>query len=284
MPEAAEWSRITTREKLIEAGKEYNLLSDAFMSVALRDIPACQYVLRILTGIKDLKVCEVRSQYRVSKIESHNAVLDVLAEDETGRLFDLEIQRADTLDHARRTRFYSSMIDSNYLEKGKTYSDLPEVYVIYVSETDLWKAGYTTYELEKKFRKSKVSYDDGQHVLYINAAVNDGSETAKLMDYFKTADPDDMEHGELSQRVHFLKCDEGGLSEMCEVTERIYKMGREDGRDEGRAEGREEEKQATARNLFKLGIPVETIAKAVEVNINLVKEWLSGNGNTSTAG
>ena len=284
MPEAAEWSRITTREKLIEAGKEYNLLSDAFMSVALRDIPACQYVLRILTGIKDLKVCEVRSQYRVSKIESHNAVLDVLAEDETGRLFDLEIQRADTLDHARRTRFYSSMIDSNYLEKGKTYSDLPEVYVIYVSETDLWKAGYTTYELEKKFRKSKVFYDDGQHVLYINAAVNDGSETAKLMDYFKTADPDDMEHGELSQRVHFLKCDEGGLSEMCEVTERIYKMGREDGRDEGRAEGREEEKQATARNLFKLGIPVETIAKAVEVNINLVKEWLSGNGNTSTAG
>ncbi|HIR58410.1 MAG TPA: Rpn family recombination-promoting nuclease/putative transposase [Candidatus Gallacutalibacter pullicola] len=284
MAEATEQSRITTREKLIEAGKEYNLLSDAFMSVALRDIPACQYVLRILTGIKNLKVREVRPQYRVSKIESHDAVLDVLAEDETGRLFDLEIQRADTLDHARRTRFYSSMIDSNYLEKGKTYSDLPEVYVIYVSETDLWKAGYTTYELEKKFRKSNVSYDDGQHVLYINAAVNDGSETAKLMDYFKTADPDDMEHGELSQRVHFLKCDEGGLSEMCEVTERIYKMGREDGRDEGRAEGREEEKQATARNLFKLGIPVETIAKAVEVNINLVKEWLSGNGNTSTAG
>ena len=284
MAEATEQSRITTREKLIEAGKEYNLLSDAFMSVALRDIPACQYVLRILTGIKNLKVREVRPQYRVSKIESHDAVLDVLAEDETGRLFDLEIQRADTLDHARRTRFYSSMIDSNYLEKGKTYSDLLEVYVIYVSETDLWKAGYTTYELEKKFRKSNVSYDDGQHVLYINAAVNDGSETAKLMDYFKTADPDDMEHGELSQRVHFLKCDEGGLSEMCEVTERIYKMGREDGRDEGRAEGREEEKQATARNLFKLGIPVETIAKAVEVNINLVKEWLSGNGNTSTAG
>ena len=272
MPEAAEWSRITTREKLIEAGKEYNLLSDAFMSVALRDIPACQYVLRILTGIKNLKVREVRPQYRVSKIESHDAVLDVLAEDETGRLFDLEIQRTDTLDHARRTRFYSSMIDSNYLEKGKTYADLPEVYVIYVSETDLWRAGYTTYELEKKFRKSNVSYDDGQHVLYINAAVNDGSETAKLMEYFKTADPNDMGHGELSKRVHFLKCDEGGLSEMCEVTEKIYKM------------GRDEEKQATARNLFKLGIPIETIAKAVEVNINLVKEWLAGNGNTSTAG
>ena len=177
-----EQSRITTREKLIEAGKEYNLLSDAFMSVALRDIPACQYVLRILTGIENLKVREVRPQYRVSKIESHDAVLDVLAEDETGRLFDLEIQRADTLDHARRTRFYSSMIDSSYLEKGKSYGELPDVYIIYVSETDLWKAGYTTYELEKKFKNIPLCYDDGQHVLYINAAVNDGSETAKLMD------------------------------------------------------------------------------------------------------
>ena len=279
-----EISLIEARERRVERVRNLTLMSDVFMSVALNDIPACQYVLRILTGIKTLKVKEVRTQAKISKTASRDAVLDVLAEDETGRLYDLEIQQLDTVDHARRTRFYSAMIDSSYLEKGKTYSDLPEVYVIYVSETDLWKAGYTTYELEKKFRKSNVSYDDGQHVLYINAAVNDGSETAKLMDYFKTADPDDMEHGELSQRVHFLKCDEGGLSEMCEVTERIYKMGREDGRDEGRAEGREEEKQATARNLFKLGIPVETIAKAVEVNINLVKEWLSGNGNTSTAG
>lgn len=30
------------------------------------------------------------------------------------------------------------------------------------------------------------------------------------MDYFKTADPEDMSQGDLSARIHFLKCEEGG--------------------------------------------------------------------------
>lgn len=41
-------------------------------------------------------------------------------EDGEGRLLNIEIQRVDTVDHARRTSFYSSMIDSEYLQKRKT--------------------------------------------------------------------------------------------------------------------------------------------------------------------
>ena len=47
-------------------------------------------------------------------------------------------------------------------------------------------------------------------VTYVNAEIDDGSETARLMSYFKTADPEDMSQGELSNRVHFLKYEEGG--------------------------------------------------------------------------
>lgn len=79
-------SRIQAWELRLAKAKKLNLLSDAFMSVALRDKRACQYVLRILTGIKDLVVLEVRTQYRVSKLVSHDAVLDVLAEDSKGRI------------------------------------------------------------------------------------------------------------------------------------------------------------------------------------------------------
>ena len=125
------------------------------MSVALDDKLACQHVLRILTGMKDLTVLEVRVQHRVSKITSHDAILDILAEDSSGKLFNLEIQRADTIDHARRTRFYVSMIDSEYLMKGKTYADLPDVYIIYISETDLWETGYTSYAVSKNFETQR---------------------------------------------------------------------------------------------------------------------------------
>ena len=177
-------TRIAKKEKLVAEARQFNLLSNVFMSVALNDKLACQHTLRILTGVGDLSVLEVRSKFRVSKITSHDAILDILAEDGGGKLFNIEIQRADTVDQARCTRFYGAMIDSEYLMKGKTYTDFPDVYIIYISETDLWKAGQTSYPVEKSFKSTGVRYDDGQHILYVNAAVDDGSEITGLMRYF----------------------------------------------------------------------------------------------------
>ena len=254
--------RIVEKERLVAEARRFNLLSNVFMSVALDDKMACQHVLRILTGMKDLTVLEVRVQHRVSKITSHDAILDILAEDSSGKLFNLEIQRADTIDHARRTRFYGAMVDSEYLMKGKTYADLPDVYIIYISKKDLWKAGQTSYQVEKYFKGTGVRYDDGQHILYVNAAVDDGSETARLMQYFKTADPDDMSQGDLSKRVHFLKCEEGGYEIMCEVSEMIY------------AEGELDAKRTMAYNMHKKGYPASTIAELLEVSMAIVKEWI----------
>ncbi len=82
-------------------------------------------------------------------------------------------------------------------------------------------------------------YEDGEHILYVNAAVDDGTETAKLMKYFLTADPEDMSQGALSERVRYLKKEEGGQRIMCEVMDRI--------REEGRKEGRAEERVNTVR-------------------------------------
>lgn len=273
-------SILAARDRRVTEARKFNLLSNVFMSVALDDKDACEYVLKILTGIKDLKVKEIRSQYRISKIHSHDAILDILAEDSTGQLYNLEIQRSETIDHARRTRFYGAMIDSEYLEKGKTYGELPDVYIIYISETDLWKAGYTVYPVKKCFENTALNYVDGQYISYVNAEVDDGSETAKLMKYFKTADPNDMTHGELSKRVHYLKCEEGGYEEMCEVSEKIYREGIEDGRisglKEGRKEGWLESQKETAKNLFEMGMSADTIAQALKVSVKLVQEWLSG--------
>ena len=70
--------RIAEKERLVAEARRFNLLSNVFMSVALDDKLACQHILRILTGMKDLIVLEVRSQYRMSKMTSHDAILDNL--------------------------------------------------------------------------------------------------------------------------------------------------------------------------------------------------------------
>ena len=91
----------------------------------------------------------------------------------------------------------------------------------------------------KKRERKKKEYEDGEHILYVNAAVDDGTETAELMKYFLRADPEDMSQGALSGRVRYLKKEEGGQKIMCEVMDRI--------REEGRKEGRKEERANTVR-------------------------------------
>ena len=154
-----------------------------------------------MTRIEDLVVKEVRTQYRISKINSRDAVLDVLAE-------------------------------------------------------------------------------DGIHVTYVNAEIEDGTEVSQLMKYFKTTDPEDMSQGELSKRIHFLKCEEGGLKVMCEMSEKWIEEGRAEGRAEGREEGRAEGEERKAKEIvFSLadrGMSAENIADIVKMNIAVVKQWLEG--------
>ena len=121
---------------------------------------------------------------------------------------------------------------------------------------------------------------DGLHVLYVNAAIDDGTEIADLMKYFKKADPADMSQGDLSRRIHFLKCEEGGYKVMCQITEKFVQEGIEIGIEKGIEKGIElgESKKAkeTALNLAKRGIELETIAEIVNESVSLVKQWLDG--------
>ncbi len=181
---------------------------------------------------------------------------------------DERTKAADRLGYARRTRFYRAMIDSEYLVKGKGYEQLPEVYILYISETDLWKGGKTMYEVEKRFKGTEITYDDGIHITYVNTEVEDGTEISQLMKYFKTTDPEDMSQGELSKRIHYLKCEEGGLKVMCEMSEKWI--------EEGRAEGEEKKAKEVVFGLANRGMSAENIADIVKINIAVVKQWIEG--------
>lgn len=95
------------------------------------------------------------------------------------------------------------------------------------------------------------------------------------MKYFKTADPDDKSQGALSDRVHFLKCEEEGMKIMCEIAEKIFAEGREEGREEGRLLGKTEEAQKTVFNMSAKGFGIDMIAELTEVSAETVRTWLA---------
>ncbi len=106
-----------------------------------------------------MKIISSKTQYTVSKAASHDARLDSISEDDKGRIFVIEIHNEDEPDAPRRMRFYGAMADSDFLDKGSGYEELPERYMIYISEADIWKKGRTRYHvgkyLEDKFETKK---------------------------------------------------------------------------------------------------------------------------------
>ncbi len=92
------------------------------------------------------------------------------------------------------------------------------------------------------------------------------SDAARLMQYFKKPDPDDMSQGALSERIHYLKREEGGNDEMCKAAEVLYNQGKE--------QGQLETTKAMAINMHNDGVTVDLIAKYANVSVELVRKWL----------
>lgn len=153
-------------------------------------------------------------------------MLDVLATDDKCVVYHIEIQLADSDDHILRVRFYSAMTDSELLEKGTKYTDLPNTHIFYISMNDFMNLKTPIAKVRSYIGDEDKVYDDGKSIYFVNAAVNDQSEVAKLMDYFKLADPYDLTHGELSDRVHLLKCDPEGEEPMCAITQSFVDEGK----------------------------------------------------------
>lgn len=221
-----EYRILRSREERLAFARSMNMFSTPFMREVLKDKKATQYVLRILTGKSDLRVVQNLTEYRISKLDTRDAVLDVIAVDDCGIQYHIEIQLADNDYHIQRVRFYSAMVDSELLEKGTKYKDLPNTFIFYISMKDFMLLGEPIAKVNRTIGSKNKVYDDGKHIYFVNATVDDRSEVARLMDFFKSADPYDSSHGELSDRVHVLKCEKEGEDAMCRITQSFVDEGK----------------------------------------------------------
>ncbi|MGM9582535.1 MAG: PD-(D/E)XK nuclease family transposase, partial [Phascolarctobacterium sp.] len=212
MTDSIPYGRIANIEKLLKQIQAMNLFTDIFTSVVFKDEGACLHLVRQLMQNPTLNIISFRTQDDVPMLISKSPRLDVTAEDDKGTIYEIEIQRVKEVTPARRTRYYSSVMDSELLRKGATYDKLPEVYLFYISENDIWHGGQTIYEVQQilSCENRLIPYDNGLHTIYVNAEVDDGSSIAKLMQYLKTAKAGDTSQGALSQYVNYLKSPEGG--------------------------------------------------------------------------
>ena len=124
-----------THRQDLERLKSLRYMDDDFMSVCLADnFEGVELILRIVLGREDIKVKSVRTQEPLKNLQGRSAVLDVHAVDDADKEFDVEIQRKDAGAGAKRARHNSSLLDAYILKPGEDTEDIPDSYVIFITE------------------------------------------------------------------------------------------------------------------------------------------------------
>ena len=248
----------------------FRLLDDDFLTKCFEGDPKyIQLVLRIVLEMPDLVVVDVRTQVFVENLLNRSVRLDVLATDSTGRKINVEIQRSDKGAGRKRARYNSSMMDANLLRKGEKFDELPETYVVFITEHDVFGKGRPLYHIGRYIFDTNESFDDGSHILYVNGAYRDETPIGKLMHDFSCTAPNDMYYDELAERVRFFKESKEGIAIMCKVME--------DMRNESLKEGMREEKKLTVLRMLEIGkYALEEIANISGLSLDEVKKLDAG--------
>lgn len=273
------------QELYLQQIKEFTLLDDEFMTKVFEDETCVEFLLQILLDQEDLKVQEVHVQKVIKNLQGRSIRMDILASDDIGKIYNVEIQRSDKGAVPERARYHTSLLDANLTEAGEDYTALPETYVIFIVENDVLKSGLPIYHIDRTIQETGEAFYDKTHIIYVNAWIQDETDLGKLMHDFTCPDPADMYYEVLAERVRYFKEDTKGVAVMNSAMEKLWKEameevrmeGRIEGRMEGRMEGRAEERvRSIAEILFNQGTKDDArrFLRATEEELQKAEEML----------
>ena len=153
-------------------------------------------------------------------------------------------------------------MDMNTLDPGQDFDELPESYVIFIVRDDALGYGLPIYHIDRTIKEVRENFMDEAHIIYVNSKRQDDTELGRLMHDLHCKNAKDMYSKVLADRVYELKETQEGVEFMCHEMEQIC------------SEGIEKSKRETVLSLTEMGLPVEKIAKAVNLSVQEVQKWI----------
>ena len=236
-----------TLEEKIEQVKNFRPIDDTFFEVLADDIGVCQEMLRIILEDEKLIVKDVIVQSSERNLYGRSVRLDALCILGNGKKCNVEVQRSNKDHHLKRVRFNASVITVRDSQTDDKFEETIDLIVVYISEFDIFKCGRVIYHVDSVIRETQEKVDDGLERVFVNTAVKDGTTISEYMDCFLQKEIDNAKFPKLTNRVHYLKHEEGGVNAVCEimrkyseeVAEKAYQQGEEAGKKIGKEIGKE---------------------------------------------
>ena len=172
---------------------QLKLFDDDFMTLALRDKNCVELILSLILQ-RSIHINDVCTQDVLKNLIGRSGILDIVARDTSGVLYNLDVQNNSEGAHPKRLRYHGSLMDIHFTDVNVSWKDIPQRYVIFITQKDVMKKGLPIYHI-----KQRVDEDDTPLVM--------------LMHDFKCTNPDDMYYDLLRVRVKYFKEDKRGAKE-----------------------------------------------------------------------
>ena len=227
-----------------------NLVDRFLFDEVMEDQASYQALISILleNEIEILDKTQTEKELRVSP-EIRQVRLDVVSMDREKKVYFTEMQKQDTGNLRRRSRYYQAQLDVSLLEPGTVnFNLLNDSCFILIAPFDLFKKGLYRYTFEVTCRECpELKIRDGAVRIFINTKGTNREEFSQefleLMEYI-TASTDQVAGLSESPRIKLLHenvkkiraSEKMGVKYLQKWEELVY--AKDEGRAEGKAEGK----------------------------------------------
>lgn len=210
-----------TQENL-QAIKQLTLMDDVFMTqVFSENKAATEAILKIILDRNDLKVLQAVTQLAIANLGNKSVRLDIYARDANDKQYDIEIQQNDAGAIPERARLNSSLFDAKLTHIGQKYEEIPETYVIFITENDVLGSGYPLYNIERTIQQNHKLFNDKAHIIYVNGSYRGDDSIGNLMTDFHCSDYTNIKNKDLANAVKYYKENPKGVSKMSKILDEL---------------------------------------------------------------
>lgn len=262
---------------------ELNLVDKFLFDETMEDTGCYQAVIGILLENETelLQKPETEKELRVSP-QLRQVRLDVVSMDREKKIYYTEMQKRNTGNLKKRSRYYQAQLDVSLLEPGSTdFNLLNDSCFILIAPFDLFGRGLYRYTFEGRCRECpELALGDGAVRIFINAkGKNKGDFSQEFLDFMEyiTASTDAVAEKAESIRIKQIhenvrkikESEKAGIKYMQRWEEIAY--ARQDGRTAGQSEGEMFKLIKLVCKKIARNKPLEEIAEELEEEPEVIR-------------
>ena len=259
---------------------ELNLTDRFLFAQVMEDAEAYQAFVSILLeeDVRFPSRTQTEKELRISP-DLRAARLDVIAVDESQKLYYTEMQGKNTGNLIKRSRFYQAQLDVSLLEPGETnFNKLNPACMVMVAPFDIFGKGLYRYTFEGVCRECpELKLDDGALKIFINTRGTNEEDFSRefldLMMYIENS-ADEVADKVQSKRIRMIhnRVTKVKMSEKMGVKYMQWWEELAEAKDEGHKAGELHMLVSQVVKKLRKGKATEVIAEELEECIDYIKE------------